>query len=194
MVFNSQIIEKLKEKSGLFFDKSKDFECLCDKIFQQTGRTIGITTIKRLMGYISDNRHTNVYTLNTIGIYLGYQSWEALCSTLRIDSDWNFDDETIFIEDLEPDCKISIKYLNRDVTFKVVLYKEKKMLQVVDAQNSSLKEGDLLEVTHLKVGDFLEAKRVYRGDSVGNYRTNGELKDIQIAPVLEENLGDNGRS
>ena len=66
MVFNSQIIEKLKEKSELSFDKSKDFESLCDKIFQQTGRTIGLTTIKRLMGYISDDRHTNVYTLNTV--------------------------------------------------------------------------------------------------------------------------------
>ena len=157
MIFNSQIIEKLKEKSGLSFDKSKDFECLCDKIFQQTGRTIGLTTIKRLMGYISDNRHTNVYTLNTVGIYLGYPSWE------------------------EPiECKISIKYLNRDVTFKVVLFKEEKMLQVLAAQNSSLKEGDILEVTRLKIGEFLEAKRAYRGDSIGNFRTNGELKDVKI--------------
>lgn len=180
MVFNSQIIEKLKEKSELSFDKSKDFESLCDKIFQQTGRTIGLTTIKRLMGYISDDRHTNVYTLNTVGIYLGFPSWEDLCATLRIDSDWNFDDGTIYVEDLPIECKISIKYLNRDVSFKVVLFKEKKMLQVLAAQNSSLKEGDLLEVTHLKVGECLEAKRAYRGDSIGNYKTNGELKDVKI--------------
>ena len=180
MIFNSQIIEKLKEKSGLSFDKSKDFECLCDKIFQQTGRTIGLTTIKRLMGYISDNRHTNVYTLNTVGIYLGNPSWEDLCATLRIDSDWNFEDDTIYVEDLPIECKISIKYLNRDVTFKVVLFKEEKMLQVLAAQNSSLKEGDFLEVTRLKIGEFLEAKRAYRGDSIGNYRTNGELKDVKI--------------
>jgi len=49
MVFSNQIIEMLKERSGLSFDKAKDFEVLCSSIYKNTGRTIGITTMKRLI-------------------------------------------------------------------------------------------------------------------------------------------------
>lgn len=170
----------IKEKSGLAFDKTKDYDSLCDIIFSATSRTIGVNTIKRLMGYIIDDRKTNEYTLNTIAIYLGFKDWEELCNSIRFDSDWNFNDEAIYVEDLPCGCKVSVKYLNREVTFMVVTNKNAKMLQVIDAQNSSLTVGDILDVDNLRIGDFLEAKKVYRGDTIGNYRTNGEIKDVLI--------------
>ena len=52
------------------------------------------------------------------------------------------------------------------------------MLEVVEAKNSSLKAGDILQIEHLKEGEILEAKSVLRGKDVGNYRTNGELTKI----------------
>ena len=180
MVFNNQIIELLKKRSGLSFDKSKDFELLRDDIFAVTGRSIGVTTLKRLLGYISDERNTNEYTLNTIAIYLGFQSWGELSGTLRIDSDWNFEDDTYYVDDLDVGARIRVKYLNRTVDFEVVSFKETKALKVIDALNSSLKKEDVLIVSHLKKGDVLEAKTVYRGNDIGNYRTNGELTDISI--------------
>jgi hypothetical protein len=178
MILNKQIIDKLKERSNLLFDKSKDYETLCDLIYKETGRTIGLTTIKRLLGYISDDRNTNEYTLNTIAVYIGFHSWGELCSSLRIDSDWNFEDDTIYVDDLPIDKILKVKYLNRCVDFKVVMIDNCKVLQVLKASNSSLKEGDILIIDHLKEGDFLEAKKVIRGDSIGNYKTNGELKEI----------------
>ena len=180
MILNKAIINMIKEKSGLVFDKAKDYDSLCDIIFSTTSRTIGINTVKRLMGYIVDDRRTNEYTLNTVAIFLGFSTWEKLCNSIRIDSDWNFDDKTTYVEDLPCGCKVSVKYLNREVTFMVVTYKNAKMLQVIDAQNSSLAVGDILNVDNLRVGDFLEAKKVYRGDTIGNYRTNGEIKDVLI--------------
>lgn len=183
MVFNNQIIEMLKARAGLSFDKSKDFELLRDDIFTATGRSIGVTTVKRLLGYISDERNTNEYTLNTIAIYLGHQSWGELSWTLRIDSDWNFEDDTYYLDDLDVGVRIRVKYLNRTVDFEVVSFKETKALMVIDALNSSLKKGDVLMVSYLKMGNILEAKTVYRGNNIGNYRTNGELTDISI---LEE--------
>ncbi len=178
MVFNTQIIEKLKEKSGLAFDKSKDFELLGEDIYRITGRTIGITTLKRLIGYISDERNTNEYTLNTIGIYLGYASWSELCSSLRIDSDWNFLDDKIYIDELPLGKVITVKYLNRTLSLEVSLFMGRNALRVIEATNSSLKSGDILMVDYLQKGKILEARTVYRGDDKGKYRTNGELKDI----------------
>ena len=158
MILNNQILDMIKAKSGLSFDKAKDYDSLCDLIFTATNRTIGVNTIKRLMGYIIDDRKTNEYTLNTIANYLSFKSWEELCGSIRIDSDWDFDDQTMYVEDLPLDKEITVKYLNRSVTFKVILFHNKKMLQVLMSVNSSLAKDDVLAVDSLRVGFVLEAK------------------------------------
>lgn len=178
MVFNNEIIERLKEKSALSFDKAKDFSILCAYILEDTKRYIGVTTIKRLLGYVKDSRKTNEYTLNTIAMYLGAKSWDELCNSLRIDSDWNFEDEKVYVEDLKLGEEISVVYWDREVTFNVVEFKQTKALKVTKVQNSSLKVGDILIIDCLELGNILEAKEVYRNGLVGNYRTNNELTEI----------------
>lgn len=170
----------LMDKSGLNFDKVKDYDVLCDKICLSTNRSIGVNTIKRLMGYLDDTRKTNVYTLNTIALYLGFETWEELCGSIRIDSDWNYIDETIYIDELPINSEITIKYLNRVVKFKVIVFKEKCMLQVLESLNSSLQKGDILEIEHIREGKVLEAKVVYRGERLGNYKTNGEITHVEM--------------
>lgn len=171
----------IKDKSLLSFDKAKDFSILCSSIFEETKRNIGVTTIKRLLGYINDSRKTNEYTLNTIAIYLGYKTWDELCCSLRIDSDWNFMDEKIYVDDLDIGKEVIISYWNREVTFNVIEFQNKKALKVTKVLNSSLKEGDILLIQCLEIGKVLEAKEVYRDNLVGNYRTNSELSEIHIA-------------
>ena len=75
MILNEEIIKQIKDKSGLLLDQAKDISVLADKIFADTGRNIGVTTLKRLFGTINDSRMTIEYTLNTIAMYLGYSSW-----------------------------------------------------------------------------------------------------------------------
>ena len=70
--------------------------------------------------------------------------------------------------------------MNRKVKFEVLLFNGLNALKVLELENSSLKEGDILLISHIRKGEKLVAKSVYRGDEVGNYRTNGEVKDIQI--------------
>lgn len=181
MVLNNQIIDRLKEKSNLSLDKAKDFTVLSASILDETNRYMGVTTIKRLLGYINDCRKTNEYTLNTIAIYLGCKSWKELCSSLRIDSDWNFEDERVYVSDLEIGKLVSVIYWNRKVTFEVVEFKGNKALKVTKVLNSSLKVNDILIIDCLEVGKILEAKEVYRDSLVGNYRTNNELSVINIA-------------
>ena len=181
MVLNNEIIDGLKEKSNLSLDKAKDFTVLSASILEETNRYMGVTTIKRLLGYINDCRKTNEYTLNTIAIYLGCKSWNELCSSLRIDSDWNFEDERVYVSDLEIGKLVSVIYWNRKVTFEVVDFKGNKALKVTKVLNSSLKVNDILVIDYLEVGKILEAKEVYRDSLIGNYRTNNELSEINIA-------------
>ena len=50
----------------------------------------------------------------------------------------------------------------------------------INNRKYSIKEGDILFVCKIKKGDILEANKVLRGLNVGNYRTNGEIKVIEI--------------
>jgi ABC-type uncharacterized transport system ATPase component len=73
-----------------------------------------------------------------------------------------------------------IQYLNRKVTFKVIEHEGNKVLQVTGSENSSLKIGDYLYIFKIRKGEFLEAEKVVRGTSIGNYKTNGEVSVVKI--------------
>ncbi len=64
MVLEESTIQEIKDKSGLEFNKVKDFVALSDIILKTTGRSIGVTTLKRLMG---NHRHPQSQSL-----YLGH--------------------------------------------------------------------------------------------------------------------------
>lgn len=180
MVLNVAIIDRLKGKSGLLLDKAKDFDLLAADVLKQTRRVIGVTTLKRLTGYIEDDHNTNRYTLNTIALYLGCTDWDSLLGETPIDSDWNFADDSVYIHTLELGTTIEIKYLNRRVLFEVVMYEAVKALKVIVVENSSLKVGDILIVHKISKGQMLEAENVIRDKAIGNFRTNGEISAINI--------------
>lgn len=179
MTLNNKIIEKLKHKSNLLFDKAVDFDLLSNDIYKVTSRTIGVTTLKRLLNYIDDDRKTNEYTLNTIAMYLGYNDWTELIKDVNIDSAWNFDDDTVYVHALDVGTKVEVTYLDRYVQFVVGLKNGQNILCVQKVENSSLKIGDECEIYKIRKGEILEAKQVFRGKAVGNYRTNGEVSSIK---------------
>lgn len=181
MILNNAIIEDVKEKSGLLFDKAGDFGILSSLIFKATGRSIGITTLKRLFYYINDDRKASEYTMNTIALYVGYKSWDEYSASKNLDSEWGFADETIYVHALEEGTNISIQYLDRKVNFTVVNHEGENHLKVVSCENSSLKDGDLLFVYRIRKGEILEAEKVIRGNMIGNYKTHGEVMSIEIS-------------
>lgn len=180
MILSNRIIEDIKSESDLMFDKAGDFALLSSAIYSKTKRNIGVTTLKRLFCYINDDRKASDYTLNTIAIYLGFPSWEEYSSARKIDSDWGYDDESIYIQALDPGTQITIQYLDRKVCFIVKALDSENILEVVSVENGSLQKGDILHVHKIRKGTILEAESVIRGSSRGNYRTTGEIKKIEL--------------
>lgn len=43
-----------------------------------TGEHIGVNTLKRLLGFIDDEREPRISTLDVIARYLGFENWEML--------------------------------------------------------------------------------------------------------------------
>lgn len=186
MKLSNKTIEEIKEKTGMKYDRAKDFSVLAEDIFKKTGRSIGITTLKRLFGTIEDQRDAIGYTMNTIAIYLGYPSWKAYMGQDTFDSEWGFDDESFYIHLLEPGDNLSVEYLNRKVDFTVIDYEGRRVLRVDSDQNSSLQAGDIVYVYLLRVGSIIEAEKVIRGTAIGNYRTKGEVTKIEYKAANNE--------
>jgi hypothetical protein len=57
--------------------KSYDFEKLSDEIFEATGISLSISTLKRLFGKVSYNNLPSVNTLNTLARFAGFEDWNA---------------------------------------------------------------------------------------------------------------------
>lgn len=180
MLLSSLTIDALKAKSGLGFDRASDFIILADLIGKETGHSIGATTLKRLLGYIDDPRQTNKSTLNLIARYLGHDTWEEYENSIRIDSEWNFQSDSVWIDELDTGQNMIIGYLNRQVRFEVVNTDAGKALKVIQATNSSLKVDDILFIDKIDIDCKLEARRVLRGSFSGTYKTNGEIKTIRV--------------
>lgn len=119
MLLSSLTIESLKAISGLRFDRASDFDSFAKLIYDKTGCSIGVTTLKRLFGYIDDPRDTNKSTLNILARYLGFDSWKTYECSIRIDSEWNIPTESIWVAELELGQAITIRYLDRIVRFEV---------------------------------------------------------------------------
>ena len=138
-----------------------------------------------MLGYIEDDRKTIPYTLNTIAMYLNYKSWEELCLAKRIDSDWDFEDDAIYIQSLEVGDEIEVTYLDRKVSFVVSVIDGTKVLSVKSVENSSLRPGDILYVYKIQQDDVIQAEKAIRGNKTGNYKTNGEVTHISITKSQE---------
>lgn len=173
-------LEEIKSMSGLSFDQVKDYTTLANMIQEKTGRHIGATTLKRLMGNIGDAREAVEYTLNTVAQYLGFSNWVEYNTHHQKDSDWDYEDDTLYIEQLPIGLQFQVNYLNRVVIFEVILHEGKKLLKVIKAENSSLYPDDLVEIYRIRVGEILEAQQVIRNTKRGNYRTKGEVTEIEI--------------
>ena len=63
----------------------------------------------------------------------------------------------------------------------VVEHEGTNYLKVVLCENSSLHVNDLLLVYRIRKGEMLEAEKVIRGESIGNYKTHGEILNIELS-------------
>lgn len=180
MILSLSTITDLRNKSGLCFERAKDFDILSSIIEKETKRHIGITTLKRLFGYIKDERSANEYTLNTLALFLGFVSWEEYVKIRHYDSVHNFMDNALYIHKLAIGDTIDVKYLDREVRFSVIDFKGQNALKVENAHNGSLMKDDILILYKLCKGEIIQAEQLIRRDRIGNYKTNGEVSSINI--------------
>ena len=78
MRFSLFVEQKLREKSGFRLSTASDIEKLVHDIESETREHVGVNTVKRLLGYLPDEREPRVGTLDVIARYLGFDTWKQL--------------------------------------------------------------------------------------------------------------------
>jgi hypothetical protein len=179
MKFSPFITEKLSEKSGNEIRLSRDCELLVLDIESATGEHIGVNTMKRLLGFIADERMPRTSTLDVIAHYLGYENWDALRLVDENSSNSSFDDRDEYLACyLEPGQQLVIYYPpNRSLTIE---HLDGNRFQVMESENSKLIAGDLLTLTHIVRGyPLLVAEVIRDGQNLGAF-TAGKAQGIDF--------------
>lgn len=179
-MLDKRIIRYLEEKKGSPIRASSDCERLALDIESATGERLGVTTLKRLLGFTSEKAQPRISTLDIIARYLGFESYSLLEDSLNNKGDSEFDDvsETILSSSLSPGEEIKILY-SPDRSLIITHLEEDKFI-VKESINGSLKEGDVIFVESLTSGLPLNVQDVIRnGESLGGY-TAGKKFGIKL--------------
>ena len=179
-MLDKRIIRYLEEKKGSPIRSSSDCERLALDIESATGERLGVTTLKRLLGFTSEKAEPRISTIDIIARYLGFESYSILEDSINNKGDSEFDDvsETILSSSLSPGEEIKILY-SPDRSLIITHLEEDKFI-VKESINGSLKEGDIVFVDSFTNSLPLIVKNVIRlGESLGPY-TAGKKFGIKL--------------
>lgn len=180
MTVSPEIFSLIQKRSGLNLDNPKDFEILTLLIKEKTGRPLGINTVKRLLGALSEKVNPSQNTLNIIALYLGYDNWCHLAESFNEVQKEN-DDRNIYPENLPAGTRLILKYApNRVLELEVT--KSKRCL-VLATNKGSLLNGDILHIECIRLSKPLESDSLVRnGKPLGPYKSalKGGISHIEL--------------
>lgn len=158
-----------------------DFVALASAVQESTGRTIGLSTLKRLWGYIKDQTGTTYSTLSLLSRYTGYSDWDSFCrfaSLITDEQKSGFSKESIIESRLVAvGTTISIRLgATKHCTLKKI--NEPDGYTVTEGGNIKLREGDTVRVACMAIGRPFFATDCRRGiHPLGTY-TGARIEKI----------------
>lgn len=170
MMLNQIQIEKLSERVGQDVTTPAGATVLQLDIETATGVSLGLNTVKRLVGVIRNDVTTpRITTLNVVANYLGYPDWETMDKDLTMKGS-GFGRNNIFTE-----MSVLPTGINVEINWKpnrciVIRHIGEGIYEVIESRNSKLSPGDILSLSQLAVGFPFVSRDVIRdGRSLGSY-------------------------
>lgn len=186
MILPKEIIESLRQKSGLRLNASGDCKLLIDAIYADTNELLGLSTIKRLLGFFADARSPHKSTLDIIAHYLGAPDWDTLLNE-KCGNDSGFDSSLEHIDTLTMAAGVVLRITYHPSRILEIRHIDGPEFEVLSYNGTKLRVGDKLYIYEVVRQFPLFIKNVVRdGNSLGTYiaaRRNG-VQDIAFyAPV-----------
>lgn len=176
MLLPKYIIHWMENQCGRKMLRSADCNYLALDIESLTGEHIGVNTIKRLLGFINDERNTRMTTLDIIARYLGCETWEQLqlFKSRYEGSSFTMRRKEIMVRQLEQGQLIKIQYPPQRSL--IIEYQGDCNFSIFESENSKLAVGDQITLTHIIEMYPLMVSEVTRdGQSLGAYTTNAPI-------------------
>ena len=139
--------------------------------------TIGVTTLKRILGFVSDVKEPRLSTLDILAKYCGFSDYEEMKREAAGGGDSDFEETPdIKADSLAPGSIVGFEYLpDRKVKLRYLGGLE---FEVSESVNSSLKVGDIATVACFIENSPLVVSYVSRGGvDLGRY-TAGKVSGI----------------
>ncbi|MCH5214132.1 MAG: hypothetical protein J1E97_02990 [Muribaculaceae bacterium] len=161
-----------------------DCHRLAINVRQTLNETIGVTTLKRILGFVSDVEEPRKSTLDILARYCGFTDYEEMKRKVAPGGDSDFEqDPDIDTSALLPGAVVRFEYLpDRKVKLR---YLGNSEFEVVESENGSLQPGDIITVSNFVKDSPLTVSSVRRnGTDLGRY-TAGKVSGI-TSLYLEE--------
>ena len=182
-----EVIDKLGETLGSPIRYTSDCEKLSADISKRLNEIIGVTTLKRLFGFVNDVKVPRPITLDILARYTGFDSYDSMIRELGVEGDSGFEsDPDVVSARLNPGDRVSFTYLpDRQVTLE---YQGDLSFRVVESKGSSLQAGDIVITPVFYLHQPLRIESVKRGDSnLGRY-VAGKVSGITSISVVSGGL------
>lgn len=169
-MLDKNVIHLIEEKCGNPLTSSSACERLALDIESSTGEKLGFTTLKRLLGFTTEQAEPRQSTLEIIAKYLGYNSYRELTDAIADNGDSDFDNKagSISSSELPANAEINLSY-HPNRRLKLLHVKEDEFV-VTESINGSLQKGDIIFVDSFTSGLPMIAKDVIRNEeSLGRY-------------------------
>lgn len=167
---NETLIQMLENRSGHGITSVSDCEWLALDFKSRAGLSIGVNTLKRLLGFRKEDVSTHhPSTLDVVAKYLGYRCWKEVEDYVKgSSSEFGHNSEVVNAGSLTVGTTVRITYKpDRKVVMK---YSGDYKWTVVESVNSKLAEGDSVILHQLSLGHPLFIEEVVRNCvSLGEY-------------------------
>lgn len=168
MIFSPYIKQLLEKRLGRAIHRPADCEMLALDIESVTGQHIGVNTMKRLLGFKSDDREPRLTTLDIIARYLDFDNWDTLKALdSRSNSDFGISPDGLQASDIPVGQTVSFSYLpDRHVTLRRL---HDDVFEVTASKNGKLEVGDKVRASNFMLHYPLPITSVVRnGEDLGS--------------------------
>ena len=157
------LFSKVEATLGQKINTSNDFDCLSKDIEHRTGKRIGVSTLKRIWGYVNDAHTPRLSTLNILAQYIGFKDWDTFASNnntnetesgfvaLRILNVDNLETGSIIRLTWQPDRKCVVLY-RKDKTFVVIKSEMTRLIPNTTFTCKSFYSGESLLLENVRIG------------------------------------------
>ena len=160
-------IEELKEecarKMGRGIASPSDFNELSLRIRTATGRSVSVSSIKRIWGYVSYSHRPTNETLSILAAFAGYRDWHDFrTSDAAAESSDFLRKDVVKASDLAPGMRLRLCW-KPDRECEVECLGDRRF-KVVGTENSKLQTGDIFCCEVMAKGEPLICHDVRRGN------------------------------